>query len=59
MGMNTEMYRTTFRILETEDEHFYEHDLFSYHWPLNGYGLEDPILQNVYRSNAQKILKLP
>jgi predicted TIM-barrel fold metal-dependent hydrolase len=59
MGMNKKMYRTTFRILETEDEHFYEHDLFSYHWPLNGYGLDDPILEKVYRLNAQKILNLP
>lgn len=59
MGINKEMYRTTFRILETEDEHFYEHDLFNYHWPLNGFGLEDPILEHVYRLNALKILKLP
>lgn len=58
MGMNENMYRTTFRIMETEDEHFYEHDLFSYHWPLNGYGLEDPVLEKVYRLNALKILNL-
>jgi hypothetical protein len=31
------MYRVTFRILETLDEHFYETDMFSYHWSLNGF----------------------
>ena len=58
MGMSEMMYRTTFRIMETEDEHFYDHNLFSYHWPLNGYGLSDPVLEKVYRLNALKILGL-
>ncbi|MDB5240532.1 MAG: amidohydrolase [Spirosoma sp.] len=57
MGISADMYATTFRILETLDEHFYEHDRFSYHWPLNGFGLDDKILQKVYRQNALKILK--
>jgi hypothetical protein len=51
------MYRTTFRILESEDEHFYEHELFGYHWSLNGYGLPDEVLEKVYRNNALKLLK--
>jgi predicted TIM-barrel fold metal-dependent hydrolase len=57
MGMDGTMYETTFRILETEDEHFYEHDLFGYHWPLNGLGLDDDTLKKVYSENARKILK--
>ncbi len=28
------MYRITFRVLETWDEHFYETDQFGYHWSL-------------------------
>jgi hypothetical protein len=56
MGFDKEMYRVTFRILETPDEHFYEHDMFGYHWSLNGFGLSDEILHKVYRTNAEKIL---
>ncbi len=56
MGTSKKMYRITFRILETDDEHFYEHDQFSYHWALSGYGLDDQILEKVYRKNALAIL---
>jgi predicted TIM-barrel fold metal-dependent hydrolase len=57
MGFEPSMYKTTFRILETQDEHFYEKDLFSYHWPLYGLGLSDHVLEKLYHKNAQKILK--
>lgn len=57
MGYDTKMYRITFRILESQDEHFYESDQFGYHWPLYGLGLTDEILQKVYHDNAAKILK--
>jgi len=57
MGYDLEMYRITFRILESSDEHFYEIDQFGYHWPLNGFGLSKNILMKVYRSNALSILK--
>ena len=57
MGMGKDMYLTTFRILETEDEHFYDHNISSYHWAMNGYGLSPEVLEKVYRSNALKILK--
>jgi predicted TIM-barrel fold metal-dependent hydrolase len=57
MGMDDSMYQTTFRILETEDEHFYEHDLFGYHWALNGLGLSDAILKKIYGDNAKKIME--
>ena len=57
MGYDTSMYRITFRILESQDEHFYEIDQFGYHWPLNGLGLSDEILQRVYHDNAAKLLR--
>jgi predicted TIM-barrel fold metal-dependent hydrolase len=56
MGFDKEMYRITFRILESLDEHFYEVDQFSYHWPLYGLGLSDEILKQVYHHNAAKLL---
>jgi predicted TIM-barrel fold metal-dependent hydrolase len=56
MGVDKEMYRVTFRILESLDEHFYENEQFGYHWALNGFGLSDAILQQVYRANATKLL---
>jgi len=56
MGYAQEMYRVTFRILESADEHFYEIEQFGYHWPLNGLGLGDEILKLVYRENASKLL---
>jgi predicted TIM-barrel fold metal-dependent hydrolase len=56
MGVNPEMYRATFRILETEDEHFYADALRGYHWPLHGFGLKDEVLRKVYAENARRIL---
>jgi predicted TIM-barrel fold metal-dependent hydrolase len=56
MGSDAGMYRATFRILETEDEHFYAMDLFNYHWPLHGFGLPDAVLKKVYEDNARRML---
>ena len=56
MGAAKPMYITTFRILETADEHFYQQDLFNYHWPLYGLSLSDATLQKIYNGNAKKIL---
>lgn len=56
MGFDRPMYMITFRILETLDEHFYEIDQFDYHWYLNGFGLADDILRQVYHENAAKLL---
>jgi predicted TIM-barrel fold metal-dependent hydrolase len=56
MSFNVAMYRTTFRILESNDEHFYETDLFGYHWALNGFGLSKNILKKIYHDNAVRIL---
>ncbi|MGN6247662.1 MAG: amidohydrolase family protein [Ginsengibacter sp.] len=51
------MYQTTFRILETADEHFYERSLFNYHWPLYGLDLPQNVLEKLYSKNAEKILE--
>jgi len=56
MGMEPSMYSVTFRILESSDEHFYETDLFGYHWALHGFGLKDSVLKKIYSGNARKIL---
>lgn len=56
MHFDAFMYETTFRILQTEDEHFYAIDLTGYHWPLHGFGLSDEVLKKVYNTNAKKIL---
>jgi predicted TIM-barrel fold metal-dependent hydrolase len=57
MGYNTEMYRITFRVLESRDEHFYEIGQFGYHWALNGFGLPKEVLKKVYHDNAARICK--
>ena len=56
MGFDEDMYKITFRILETEDEHFYETELFDYHWACNGFGLPDSVLKKIYNENATIIL---
>ena len=56
MGFDKAMYRVTFRILESLDEHFYETEQFDYHWSLNGFGLSDEILKQVYHDNAATLL---
>ncbi len=56
MGPTKNMYETTFRILESSDEHFYEIERFEYHWPLNGLYLTDATLEKIYNGNGKKIL---
>jgi predicted TIM-barrel fold metal-dependent hydrolase len=56
MNFNERIYRVTFRILETADEHFYETNLFGYHWPLYGLALSDQTLKKLYRNNALIII---
>jgi predicted TIM-barrel fold metal-dependent hydrolase len=55
---NPEMYRTSFRILETDDEHFYPTNFSKYHWPSHAFALPEDILKKVYRENAVRILHL-
>jgi predicted TIM-barrel fold metal-dependent hydrolase len=57
MSYNTSMYKITFRILESNDEHFYETELFGYHWALNGFGLSKQVLKKLYHDNAVGIIK--
>ena len=57
LNYEKEMYRITFRILETADEHFYQHNLFSYHWPMYGLSLSETTLKKIYRENAKKLFK--
>jgi predicted TIM-barrel fold metal-dependent hydrolase len=56
MGADADMYRLTFRILETLDEHFYA-PIFEYHWSYSGFGLEDPLLKKLYRTNALEVTR--
>jgi uncharacterized protein len=56
MGFDKSMYETTFRILESNDEHFYNVELFGYHWPLYGFELNDETLEKLYSTNAKRIL---
>jgi predicted TIM-barrel fold metal-dependent hydrolase len=58
-GNNTtteEMFKMTFRVLETADEHFYMTDLVGYKWPMYGLDLSDEALRKIYRENALKIM---
>lgn len=54
MGHDLDMYKSTFRVLETGDEHFYQD--YSYHWPLYGLQLSDAVLKKIYRDNALRIM---
>ncbi len=55
-GMGADMYHNIFRVLETNDEHFYVPE-FNYHWYLSGFNLPDEVLQKIYYKNAERILK--
>lgn len=56
-------FSASFRILETEDEHFYLRGKvgsanfnFNYHWALNGFGLPDDLLKKIYYDNMANIM---
>jgi predicted TIM-barrel fold metal-dependent hydrolase len=60
MPYTQRIFSTTFRILESNDEHFYERDLFfnfDYHWPMHGLGLPDVLLRKINRDNALKAFR--
>ena len=60
MAYTQRMFTSTFRIMESLDEHFYEQDLFfnfDYHWPMSGFGLPDDILRKVYAGNARAVFQ--
>jgi uncharacterized protein len=52
MNAEPEMYRVTFRLLETADEHFYPVYFRKYHWPMHALALPEPVLKKIYRDNA-------
>lgn len=56
-GYSLPMYRNSFHILETMDEHFYAWDVSNTRWCLYGLGLNDKTLRKIYRENALKLLK--
>lgn len=56
-GYSLPMYRNTFHIWETTDEHFYAWDVSNTPWPLYGVGLSDVTLKKLYRETAMSILK--
>jgi hypothetical protein len=60
MPYTQKVFSTTFRVMESLDEHFYEQDLyfnFNYHWPMHGFGLPDDVLKKVYRDTALNAFK--
>lgn len=60
MPYTQQIFSTTFRVMESLDEHFYEQDLFfnfNYHWPMHGFGLPDDVLKKVYRDTALNAFK--
>ena len=56
LDYSTRIYEASFRLVETADEHIYEHELFKYHWPLYGLELPDDVLKKVYNGNATKLM---
>jgi len=56
-GYSLSMYRNTFHIWETLDEHFYAWDVSNTPWALYGLGLSDATLKKLYRENALRILQ--
>lgn len=55
MDPQPEMYRESFRLLETADEHFYTAHFSKYHWAWYGFALPDKVLKKIYRENARKL----
>ena len=56
MNPDPEMYRVTFRLMETADEHFYPVYFRKYHWPMHAWALPDQVLRKIYRENALRII---
>jgi uncharacterized protein len=56
-GYSLPMYRNSFHIWESLDEHFYAWDVANTRFALSGVGLSDATLKKMYRDNALKFLK--
>ncbi len=50
------MYDLQWRILESDDEHFYSPSQ-TYHWPLHGLDLDEAVLEKIYSTNYRKIYR--
>jgi len=60
MAYTQRMFTSTFRVMESLDEHFYEFDLdvcYDYHWPLHGLGLPNGVLKKMYRENMVDVYR--
>ncbi len=57
-GYSEYMYKVFLRMLESDDEHYYEIDFYHLFWPFYGLHLKDEILKKLYNGNALKISKL-
>lgn len=55
-GMGASMYRSVFRILESDDEHIITRGS-AYYWPLSGLDLPDDVLRKIYRDNAIRLFR--
>ncbi len=56
LGPEAPMYRATFRLLETADEHYYDPLFRKYHWPAHAFALPDEVLRKLYCGNAARFL---
>ena len=56
-GYSVPMYRNTFHIWQTLDEHFYAWDVANTRFALSGVGLSDATLRKFYRDNQMRILQ--
>ena len=56
-GYSLPMYRNTFHIWETLDEHFYAWDVANTRFALSGVGLSNAALKKLYRDNALRLRK--
>jgi hypothetical protein len=57
MYPEAEMYRESFRLLETFDEHFYTTQFSKYHWAWYGFALPEELLKKIYRENAARLAR--
>jgi len=55
-GRDPRVYWSSFRVMETLDEHFYVPELYHYHWNLSGFGLPDEVLKKIYYDTPTKVL---
>jgi hypothetical protein len=54
MDVEKQMNQLAFRIQEIADEHFYHHQLFSYHCSLYGLNVTDAALKKITLSLVEK-----